>query len=241
MTIDERWKSDSEFQDGVIEGVRRESKGYSITVEGWSLWVECDFEPMVGDRVRYFGRGVGYSVRGVVLFPKTGGMPLVVRYKTADEETAAQEQESRNQEAKREQEFQTERADRDRRIDALPEIFRKRMFKFQQDGGLAYRRDYEPYELFTVEQAVVIAKALKTEDAIRAFHRMGTWEAQKAAVPNISGDHSGNTFGCACVLALAYVANPEFVVKMHGALTPLVGCEAYGCKHVPSTAPGEQA
>ena len=80
------WNLDSEYQDGLIEEVRAESKGhYVVTVDGWSLGWECDFVPQVGDRARYFGKGVGFSVRGVVCFPNQGGMPLVVRYQSADD------------------------------------------------------------------------------------------------------------------------------------------------------------
>jgi hypothetical protein len=47
----------------------------------------------------------------------------------------------------------------------------------------------------------------------------------------MANGHSGNTFGCALHLAFVYTEAPEFVVEQHGALTPLVGCEAYGCPH----------
>jgi hypothetical protein len=80
------YELDSEYQDGVIEEVREESKGhYVVKVDGWSLGWACDFEPQVGDRARYFGKGIGYTVRGIVCFPKQGGMPLVVRYQSPEE------------------------------------------------------------------------------------------------------------------------------------------------------------
>lgn len=41
----------------------------------------------------------------------------------------------------------------------------------------------------------------------------------------------GNTFGFACVLARHYITNPENVYREHGALTPLVSCQEYGCPH----------
>jgi hypothetical protein len=49
-------------------------------------------------------------------------------------------------------------------------------------------------------------------------------------VPLADG-HSGNTVGCACLLARLYLTSPEDVARMHGALTPLVGCAEYGCVH----------
>lgn len=45
----------------------------------------------------------------------------------------------------------------------------------------------------------------------------------------ISEGHSGNTFGMACRLAYLYLTEPENVIKLHGALAPLVGSKEYGC------------
>lgn len=87
------WKLDSEYSDDVIEAVKREGKGYVVQTDGAWLGWDCDFEPQVGDTARYFGRGIGYPVRGIVCFPKQGGMPLVVRYQSlADHEVERQAQ-----------------------------------------------------------------------------------------------------------------------------------------------------
>lgn len=58
--------------------------------------------------------------------------------------------------------------------------------------------------MFCCEQAVVIADALKTPDAIDAWRAL-PWDEQVKAVP-IDDGHSGNTFGFACALAKAYLA-----------------------------------
>lgn len=47
-------------------------------------------------------------------------------------------------------------------------------------------------------------------------------------VTGMSDEHSGNTAGAATMLARLYIESPEYVAKMHGALSPLVGSEAYG-------------
>lgn len=52
-----------------------------------------------------------------------------------------------------------------------------------------------------------------------------SYEEQREVVPNLNDGHSGNTFGCACALAFAYLDCPENVPKMHGALSPLVGSD----------------
>jgi hypothetical protein len=48
-------------------------------------------------------------------------------------------------------------------------------------------------------------------------------------VPGFDDDHSGNTFGCSVKLALLSLEQPEGVVLIHGALSPLVGSKEYGC------------
>ena len=44
---------------------------------------------------------------------------------------------------------------------------------------------------------------------------------------SLSNDHSGNTFGAACSLAYHYLENEGNVIKVHGALAPLVGSKRY--------------
>lgn len=224
MNID---ASDTQFEDSVIDEVREHSDSYELKHGGWVILcpkVDGLPAPRVGETLRLYGRGIGFTVRGIVV----GGR--VYRYLTEDEDADRHEQENRAREAEREQKLAETMDDTDRRIAALPIFFRERIAKFQRDGGHEFRRDFEPYELFCCEQAVAIAEALRTSEAIVAFHAE-RWEEQKRLVPSLSDGHSGNTFGMACVLARTYVEQPEAVAKLHGALTPLVGCDAYGCKH----------
>lgn len=60
------------------------------------------------------------------------------------------------------------------------------------------------YNLFCCEQGILIAETLKTKEKIIEFHK-AKWEDQKKMVPIISDDHSGNTFGMSCHLAIAYI------------------------------------
>lgn len=221
-------KDDTQFQESVIEKVRESGESYEITHNGaWVIGcpkVEGLPAPKVGETIRTYGRGIGSTVRGIVVNGR------VYRYQTEAEEKTAHEQRCREQEAEREQKFADSLPETDRRIAALPEMFRVRMEKFQRDGGHEFRRDYEGYELFCCEEAVKIATALKdrSED-VPAFAKL-SWEQQKLIV-DLDGGHSGNTFGMACRLAHWYLTRPENVAREHGALTPLVGCESYGCVH----------
>lgn len=93
-------------------------------------------------------------------------------------------------------------------------------------GSPDYRRDFEEYELFVCEQAWAIIQAGITD--VKAFHALD-WKAQREVVPAISDQHSGNTFGMATRLAHWWLTKRANVALEHGALTPLVGCESYGC------------
>ena len=113
------------------------------------------------------------------------------------------------------------------RTDAsLPKCFQERIDKFRTNND-RFRIDYESYEVFCCEQAVVIANACKTPEEIQVFASK-KWDEQLKQVPELSDGHSGNTFGASCHLAHWYLSNPENVIKMHGALSPLVGSDEYG-------------
>lgn len=47
-------------------------------------------------------------------------------------------------------------------------------------------------------------------------------------VTGLSDGHSGNTAGAAFALARLYIESPEYVSKMHGSLSVLVGSQEYG-------------
>lgn len=62
--------NDDDFKDNVIESVSAQDDGtYVITCDGWSLWCgkDCPIEPKAGQTARQYGRGLGYSVRGLFI------------------------------------------------------------------------------------------------------------------------------------------------------------------------------
>ena len=111
---------------------------------------------------------------------------------------------------------------------ALPKPFRDRIQGFRNWKPETWKYNFEAYELFTCEQAVEIAKSLKSPEEIQKFYKQ-SFEDQKKRVPVLSDEHSGNTFGTACLLAKIYLTNPDLITQAHGALCPLVGCDDYGC------------
>lgn len=70
-------------------------------------------------------------------------------------------------------------------------------------GDLSEGFGYD-YNIFCCQQAIIIANALETKERIVEFHK-ADWEEQMKMVPMISSDHSGNTFGMSCRLALCYL------------------------------------
>lgn len=216
---------DREFEEHIIEKVEGDNvRGWTITYDGcvcFGVPATSPIEPRPGMVAKFYGRGFGYTVRGLVLDK------VVVFYRTEEEEEERLRDEAARLEQKRRDAFERDRADLDARFEKLPEIFRRRIERFRNNNP-DFRWKFERYELFCCEQAVVIATALKTASRIRDFHRLD-WAQQKLLVPGLDEGHSGNTFGCAVRLATLFVERPEDVVRLHGALAPLVGSKEYGC------------
>lgn len=60
------------------------------------------------------------------------------------------------------------------------------------------------YNMFAMEQGIVIAESLQSEESILEF-RTKSCEEQKKLVPLLDDGHSGNTFGMALRFAIAYL------------------------------------
>jgi hypothetical protein len=225
-------EQDLDFDDTTITQVIPSEDGYEITrSEGWCFYVPRKYgvEPKVGDTARFYPASIGRSVRGLVINGTT------IYYRTEAESREMLKQKLAEADVKRRQEFETRRTDHDRRIAALPDVFQRRIRKFQ-DASPDFRWKHEGYELMCCEQAVLFSDTLKTTEAIAAFHD-ADWEVAKAQVPGLEDGHSGNSFDFACRLARSYLTDPELVYLDHGALTILVGCEDYVCPHpVPDVA-----
>lgn len=234
---DVRWAEDGEWEEYQLDRVRESADGYELGFDdGLCFWcprVES-VVPKVGDTIRLFGRGFGYTVRGLLVNGR------VVFYRTEaeqEEENRRTVEESRRQ---RREEFEKNRAKLDADYDALPPIFQARVDKFRRNNP-DFRWEYEDYEMFCCTQAVLLAQTLGSVEAIRAWDKINSaehdppydYKAQVAAVPGWSDEHSGNTHGMAVALACWYLTQPEAVERMHGALAPLVGSAEYGC--VPRT------
>lgn len=205
-----------------ITEVKKGDDYFSIsTKEGSCFGIKTKYgvTPKVGDKVTLHSRG-GCDIRGIDL----NGVKLF--YKT-DEELEIERQEwLKNNEIEKQAKFEKEKKSLDAKYDKLPKCFQERIDKYRRNNP-RFRVDYEGYEMFCCEQAVVIAKACKTSEGVKKFQAM-KWDEQKKMVKKLDSGHSGNTFGASVQLAYWFLEQPENVVKMHGSLATLVGSDEYG-------------
>lgn len=227
-TVDERWRFDTEYERVKIAKVTAGREYFDVLREdGWSLGVpDVGIEPEVGDWMRCYGKGIGYQVRGIVIEGKG-----VVRYDSPAEFEARREQENRERQDKKQTALDEGRSARDLRIRELPRPLRLRIEGFQA-AREHWRRDHEEYELFVCEEAAKIAQHFEGPNAV---YNLNAWaelkyDEQRQAWDGMDGGHSGNTWGAAVALGRALLlGNEDYVIRAHGALCPLVGCEDYGC------------
>lgn len=217
---------DAEYQDFTIASVAQEGDGwFAVTLsDGWCIGVGPGpaIEPQPGMSIRLYGRGTGYPVRGIVIDG------VVIRYQTDGEYRAETARRAAEEHAAKFAKFETRRADVEARIASLPANFRARFERFMA-GNPDFLPEFGDYELMCCEQAVIFADRMSA-DEIRRWAKL-PYDGQKAMVPEISDGHSGNTFGFSVRLAILSHERPDLVALEHGALAPLVGCEAYGCTH----------
>jgi len=179
-----------------------------------------DFTPTAGMQTGVWG-SIGRPVRGLAIDGR------IIYYRTEEQEKEKHRQWCEENERKDQESYTAAKESNDNKIAKLPPIFQERIRQFREFNP-EWGHKFEGYELFVCEQAVMMADKLKTSEAIKDFHK-ASWEEQKEQVPEISCDHSGNTFGSSCSLASVFLSQPEQIPNMHGALCPLVGCNDYGC------------
>jgi hypothetical protein len=83
-------ENDGQFEETTIAKVRHEGDGWEIKrADGWSIFIEEGLvEPKVGMTARFYGKGIGYSVRGIFVDGRK------VFYRTEAEEVEHREIES---------------------------------------------------------------------------------------------------------------------------------------------------
>jgi hypothetical protein len=206
--------------------VKEGEDGWSVTTdEGWGIFLnrkEGGPTPAVGQQATIYGDGIGRPVRGVDL----DGVELY--YRTPEQEHEQHQEWCYDKAMGQTRDLVANEADRDRRIEALPDPFHRRFRRFYLFKGVDWRIRFETYELFVCEEAVKFAAEFETEERLLDWAK-ASYEIQRERLPSLSNQHSGNTFGTAVMLAQTFLHEPEMVVRQHGALHGLVGCNDYGC------------
>lgn len=85
------------------------------------------------------------------------------------------------------------------------EFFENLVGKENIDAGFGRQ-----YNIFSMEQGILIAEALQTKESIVEFNKK-SWGEQKKLVPGLDDGHSGNTFNMALRFAIAYL--PQLVAN----------------------------
>ncbi|PID52190.1 MAG: hypothetical protein CR972_02800 [Candidatus Moraniibacteriota bacterium] len=244
LELAKKMAKDKEFTDYVITSVNTSS---ITTEDGWSFYLDEKWgvSPRIGDIARFYGEGIGRSVRGLDI----NGVECF--YSTKQDYQKQLRTKAEEHEKEMQEQFERDRSNLDERFNKLPHIFQKRIEKFRKNNP-DFRWKYEKYELFCCEQAIVIYNAINTklqqeakDDGLTVeqyqkkytmrvkflFHELSamSFEEQKEVIPELEDNHSGNTFGTAMKLAFLYTFQPDSVAKLHGAMAPLVGSQEYGC------------
>jgi len=208
----------------VVSSVDKSDGWLSISTEsgtGFGLDTKYGVVPEVGDTITLYTVGSSFgTVRGMDL----NGVPIF--YKTDTDLENARTEWLQKEEERKQKAFADSKSTLDAQYEALPTVFKKRIDRFRNNNK-RFRVDYQSYELFCCEQGILIANKCKTPEEVDAFSKK-EYKEQKEQIAELSEDHSGNTFGCSVQLAYWYLKEPNMVYKLHGALTPLVGSDAYG-------------
>lgn len=217
-------RTDTEYEADTIKEVRDGTDCWEVGVVsgGWISVSKslCAQAPEPGGPIRFYGRGFGYPIRGIVIADR------VYSYQTEEEFAAAQRAEWATRAEEEDRKWEAGRAEFDAEVAKLPTPFQKRISWFLE-GTDRWGARFGGYELFCCKEAVRIAEVCKTPEDVQAFAKDD--DRQKAVLGDSLASHSGNTFGMSCLLANIYREKPELLWQTHGALCPLVGCSDYGC------------
>ena len=218
-------EKDGEFKETFVSSVSvGHGKSFVLNCsDGFSLWVENESglpPPSKGEKVRMYGRGIGYPVRGVTT------LKVIYSYQSKSQFDQAEKASALQEARERQLCWENGLSDFLRKKDALPNSLQRRMDFFMRSPS--WGPQFGAYEMFCCRQAVLIAEHCETDEGIVAFAKKSPSQ-QLDELPAIGDSHSGNTFYFSCQLASCLIKNPDLTPKMHAAICPLVGCEKGGC------------
>lgn len=212
------------WDEGIVKEVDISENFVSITLEngtGFGFAASYGVTPKPGDSARIYTESLS-TIRGVDINNEP------VFFWTDEDMQRRQEAFIAERDAEKERVWQR---DKDKLLAAeneLPDVFRQRINWFREHCPEDFNKSFLAYEILCCTEAVRIFEALKTPERIQKWieggykRRLGLY---------ISKEHSGNSLGMAARLAYNYAHDQRMVFFEHGALVPLVGCQAYGCAH----------
>jgi hypothetical protein len=205
-------------ESGIIERVDRCKGGFDIGFNSGGFVMSSKYKviPKVGDSICVYTHR-GCTVRGVDLNGKT------VYYKTDQQLEDDHKKWCEKYEREKQKKFKKNQKAMDKMYDELPPEFQQRIDTFRKNNP-KFRTDYEHYELFCCQQAVLIANTLKTPEKVREWSES---DNKWVLVPDLDKGHSGNTLDMATHLAYWYLQQPEAIARIHGSLSALVGSREY--------------
>lgn len=220
---------DTDFGDDILKAVKKHGGQYQLTFSDGSCFdievkdcAKTGLIPKAGMNIRTFPSPYwGAYIRGVIIDGH------VVFYRTIVKQEEKHKEWVDNYHKELKEKFKKNRAKLDADYVSLPSEFQNRIDKLRRNNP-DFRWKYEEYEMSCCVDAVKIAKSLKTVEAIQHFASLADSKEQDRLVLDLFKGHSGNSFGMACLLARAYIEKPEYVSRIHGALSPLVGSNEYG-------------
>lgn len=171
---------------------------------------------------RFYGRGFGYTVRGVSVRDSEGSGWVVLRYSTPADLRRARADEER----KRNEEVDSRKHEADARIALLPEPLRRRIEFFRERDGDKFRHGAEDYELFIYEQAALFAAAFDEVEDLIEWSRLPDSEQHERI--EFSRVHSGNTMHQSLLFARALIEDPAVLAPPEdGKMDPRIAIVAY--------------
>lgn len=130
--------------------------------------------------------------------------------------------------AQKKRDFEGEREALDRAYEALPPEFRRRFDRFRRNNP-EFRWRHEDYEMMVSQEAIKLAAALGTPEAVEGFLSLGP-DGMRARVPELSWDaHTQKTFAWTAQFAHTWLTDPAMIEDECAVLCSMIGCAATGC------------
>src|ERR1035437_7678603 len=151
-------KNDNQFQSHKLKSVKDSGDYWELETEDSGSLLSpkiSNFTPTAGMIAKFYGKGFGYSVRGIEIDGN------IMRYRTPAQAEEDHKKMCEKMDKDRQKEFKKNKKNLDKDYKNLPIIFQQRIDKFRNNNP-NFRWEYEPYEMFCCKEAVKIAKALKT-------------------------------------------------------------------------------